>query len=102
MADEEEKAVEKQVSIQKIYIKDFSFESPQTPQVFKKNLIEKAYERSSGKKINITDDSMLVELLGVKPKIVPGSYRNIKITTQEDLELAKLFLGGGYARGNRL
>ncbi|MFT5500174.1 MAG: preprotein translocase subunit SecB [Woeseiaceae bacterium] len=36
MADEEEKAVEKQVSIQKIYIKDFSFESPQTPQVFKK------------------------------------------------------------------
>ena len=36
MADEEEKAVEKQVAIQKIYIKDFSFESPHTPDVFRK------------------------------------------------------------------
>lgn len=36
MADEEQNAVEKQVSIQKVYIKDFSFESPHTPQVFRK------------------------------------------------------------------
>ena len=32
---EQEQAVEKQLAISKIYIKDFSFESPQTPQVFK-------------------------------------------------------------------
>jgi preprotein translocase subunit SecB len=30
----EEKTVEKKISIQKIYLKDFSFESPQTPQIF--------------------------------------------------------------------
>jgi len=85
------------------------FWEAQTPQVFKRNLIEKAYATSSpipvaeftpskvewlrygaGRKINITDDSMLVELLGVKPKVVMGSYSNIKITTREDLELAKI------------
>ena len=36
MADEEKQTVEKQIAIQKIYIKDFSFESPRTPQVFQK------------------------------------------------------------------
>ncbi|MDP8230655.1 MAG: 2-C-methyl-D-erythritol 4-phosphate cytidylyltransferase [Candidatus Gorgyraea atricola] len=64
------------------------FWEAQTPQVFKRDLIEKAY-RAIGKK-NITDDSMLVELLGIKPKLVMGSYRNIKITTEEDLKLAKM------------
>ena len=34
MADEEQKPAEKQIAIQKIYIKDFSFESPRTPMVF--------------------------------------------------------------------
>lgn len=34
MADEENKPAEKKVSVQKVYLKDFSFESPQTPQVF--------------------------------------------------------------------
>ncbi len=66
------------------------FWEAQTPQVFKRDLIEKAYATSSRKKTNFTDDSMLVELLGVKPKVVMGSYRNIKITTQEDLKLAEM------------
>ena len=34
MAEEEQKAPEKQIAIQKIYLKDFSFESPRSPQVF--------------------------------------------------------------------
>lgn len=34
MADEENKPAEKKISVQKVYLKDFSFESPQTPQVF--------------------------------------------------------------------
>jgi len=34
MAEQDNKAAEKKISIQKIYLKDFSFESPQTPQVF--------------------------------------------------------------------
>jgi len=75
----------------------------QTPQVFRRDLIEKAYIKTHKKKINITDDSILVEQIGVKPKIVLGSYNNIKITTGEDLDLARIFAGGGgYARRHRL
>ena len=63
----------------------------QTPQVFRRDLLDEAYRRLGRKgRIKVTDDSMLVERLGVKPKIVLGSYSNIKITTQEDLALAKI------------
>ena len=41
---------------------------------------------------NATDDSSLVERLGHRVKIVKGSFRNIKITTHEDLELARIFV----------
>ena len=68
------------------------FWEAQTPQVFKRGLIEKAYRAARKKNIKATDDSMLVERLGVKPKIVMGSYSNIKITTKEDLELAGILL----------
>ena len=62
----------------------------QTPQVFRRDLLDEAYRRLGRKgRIKVTDDSMLVERLGVKPKIVLGSYSNIKITTQ-DLALAKI------------
>jgi 2-C-methyl-D-erythritol 4-phosphate cytidylyltransferase len=59
----------------------------QTPQVFNKDLILKAYKRF--KKFPATDDAMLVERLGVKVSVVLGSYNNIKITTPEDLILAE-------------
>jgi 2-C-methyl-D-erythritol 4-phosphate cytidylyltransferase len=60
----------------------------QTPQVFKKNLILQAYKKfGSGK---VTDDASLVEKLGKKIKLVQGSYKNIKITTGEDLLFAGL------------
>ncbi len=59
----------------------------QTPQVFKRNLLLKAYRRFGH--INVTDDSALIEKLGVKVKIVPGQYFNLKITTPEDLVLAE-------------
>ncbi len=55
----------------------------QTPQVFKKELINRGY-RGLGNK-EITDDSMLIERLGRKVRLVSGSYSNIKITTPEDL-----------------
>ena len=58
----------------------------QTPQVFKKELIVRAYKQRAG--AGVTDDSMLVERLGVKPEMVLGSYYNIKITTPEDLVIA--------------
>ncbi|TRZ94505.1 2-C-methyl-D-erythritol 4-phosphate cytidylyltransferase [bacterium] len=60
----------------------------QTPQVFKKDLLLKAYKKYS--KDNVTDDASLVEKLGKRVKIVKGSYGNIKITTNEDLLFAGL------------
>ncbi|MFH1413752.1 MAG: 2-C-methyl-D-erythritol 4-phosphate cytidylyltransferase [Candidatus Omnitrophota bacterium] len=59
----------------------------QTPQVFKKNLILKAYKKFN--RINVTDDAMLVEKLGRRVSIVHGSYNNIKITTPEDMVIAE-------------
>jgi 2-C-methyl-D-erythritol 4-phosphate cytidylyltransferase len=58
----------------------------QTPQVFKKDLIERAYKRF--KDMDATDDAYLIEKLGNKVSLVEGSYLNIKITTPEDLVLA--------------
>ena len=66
------------------------FWEAQTPQVFKRSLIEKAYKIARKKKITATDDAALVERIGVKPKVVMSSYSNIKITTKEDLAFAKL------------
>jgi len=59
----------------------------QTPQVFKKDLILRAYKKYGH--IPVTDDSALVEKLGVRPRMVMGSYLNIKITTPEDLVVAE-------------
>jgi len=64
----------------------------QTPQVFKRDLILKAYRSFGARKMDPTDDSTLVESMGVKVKMVMGSYRNIKITTPEDIKLAKALL----------
>jgi 2-C-methyl-D-erythritol 4-phosphate cytidylyltransferase len=62
----------------------------QTPQVFKKGLILRAYEKFGN--IEVTDDARLVEKLGVPVRIVFGSYNNIKITTSDDLILAEAIL----------
>ena len=59
----------------------------QTPQVFKKDLIVKAYENICAGAP--TDEAMLVEQMGLDVKIVLGSYENIKITTSEDLIFAQ-------------
>jgi 2-C-methyl-D-erythritol 4-phosphate cytidylyltransferase len=62
----------------------------QTPQVFRKKLLLKAYSKYA--KENFTDDAGLIEELGLKVKIVEGSYGNIKITTGDDLLLAQLII----------
>lgn len=64
----------------------------QTPQTFKYDIIKKAYENAFENGIYGTDDSALVELLGIKIRIITGFYENIKITTPEDLVIAKAFL----------
>ncbi|MBE7032786.1 MAG: 2-C-methyl-D-erythritol 2,4-cyclodiphosphate synthase [Ruminococcaceae bacterium] len=58
----------------------------QTPQAFRRELIKSAYEKFG---FEMTDDCALMEKMGAKIKITPGSYENIKITTAEDLVTAE-------------
>jgi len=58
----------------------------QTPQVFKGEVLVKAYEKATEDRWTGTDDSSLVEYIGGRVKIIEGSYGNIKITTVEDLK----------------
>ncbi len=59
----------------------------QTPQVFRRELIEQAYAQRGG--FRATDDAQLVERLGKPVTVVPGSPVNLKITTKEDQRLAE-------------
>ena len=61
----------------------------QTPQIFKAQLLQRAYSDENLKGAAVTDDASLVERLGVKVAVALGSYENIKITTPEDLLLAE-------------
>lgn len=63
----------------------------QTPQVFSKELYLNAMNSVPSSE-NFTDDCMLIETYGHKVKISDGDYRNIKITTPEDIITAKAFL----------
>ena len=72
----------------------------QTPQVFAAKLVYDAYAELIDKEeailndgINITDDAMVVECFASsKIKFVEGSYKNIKITTPEDMDIARVFI----------
>jgi len=59
----------------------------QTPQVFRADVLKQAYLAINGE---FTDDAAVVERAGYKVKLYPGDYRNIKITTPEDLLLAEI------------
>ncbi len=62
----------------------------QTPQAFEYNLIKNAHDKLIGQ--NFTDDAGMLEELGIDVYILNGSYKNIKITTQNDIDIAKLYL----------
>jgi 2-C-methyl-D-erythritol 4-phosphate cytidylyltransferase len=64
----------------------------QTPQAFRFAVILAAHEIAEAERYLGTDDAALVEWLGKDVHIVMGDYRNIKITTPEDLVLAEAFL----------
>lgn len=64
----------------------------QTPQAFRFGQILEAYQRAQQDGFRGTDDASLVERLGQPVTIIAGSYRNIKLTTPEDLLLARAFL----------
>ena len=64
----------------------------QTPQCFKKEIIQEGYRKAIEDSYIGTDDSGLVERMGIDVKMIMGSYENIKITTPEDLILAESIL----------
>ncbi len=64
----------------------------QTPQGFRKDILLAAYQKAKEDGFLGTDDSSLVERLAVPVKVVASDYKNIKVTTPEDLLIAEVFL----------
>lgn len=64
----------------------------QTPQAFKRDVIEHAYQQAYAEGFFGTDDASLVERIGLPVKLVRGSYENIKVTTPTDLVVAEAIL----------
>lgn len=62
----------------------------QTPQAFEYKLIFDAHEQLQGQ--DFSDDAGMLESLGQEVYVLEGDYKNIKITTQSDIELAKIYL----------
>jgi 2-C-methyl-D-erythritol 4-phosphate cytidylyltransferase len=65
----------------------------QTPQGFPRAVLEKAHARAASGGHRATDDAALVEAIGVPVRLVRDSWRNLKVTTPEDLALAELLAG---------
>ena len=62
----------------------------QTPQVFRKDKLLKAYKEHSS--VEVTDESTLMEMMGFSIKVINGDINNIKITSKMDLEIAKIIM----------
>jgi 2-C-methyl-D-erythritol 4-phosphate cytidylyltransferase len=67
----------------------------QTPQVFRYDVIKRAFDAAQRDNFTGTDESSLVERMDVEVSVVPGSDRNIKITKPGDMDLAHLFFHNG-------
>lgn len=61
----------------------------QTPQVFRSDIIKNAFHSNE---TDVTDEAQLVELTGMKVRLYPGAYDNIKITMPSDLVIAEALL----------
>jgi 2-C-methyl-D-erythritol 4-phosphate cytidylyltransferase len=68
----------------------------QTPQVFRRDVIARAYERRRHVLGRVTDDAQLVEAMGGRVAMVCGDAANVKITTAEDLRVCEALLAGGW------
>ena len=62
----------------------------QTPQMFRAGLLAEALRTARG---TVTDEASAVEMLGLQPRIVTGSRRNLKVTFAEDIAIAESILG---------
>ena len=67
-----------------------SYKLMQTPQSFSISLIKNSYSEAQG--MGFTDDASVAEQAGNKITLVEGEYRNIKITTPEDIKIAQALL----------
>ncbi|NLX61915.1 MAG: 2-C-methyl-D-erythritol 4-phosphate cytidylyltransferase [Tissierellia bacterium] len=85
------KVVEDNKSINKTPERSLLWQA-QTPQSFKKEILMEGYRKAIEDNFVGTDDSMLVERLGIDVKVIMGSYENIKITTPEDIIIAESIL----------
>jgi 2-C-methyl-D-erythritol 4-phosphate cytidylyltransferase len=73
-----------------VWVDRGDYRAIQTPQTFQYGIIKDAYNQSFID--TFTDDASVVEAMGVKVNLVEGERNNIKITTQEDLKLARLLI----------
>jgi 2-C-methyl-D-erythritol 4-phosphate cytidylyltransferase / 2-C-methyl-D-erythritol 2,4-cyclodiphosphate synthase len=67
----------------------------QTPQSFRRELILEAHQKARAGGVFATDDAALVEMMGGKVKITPGSPENIKVTQPQDIDYVAARLSGG-------
>ena len=72
----------------------------QTPQAFAVDLIRQAHLAAQEEAFQGTDDASLVERLGIPVQLTPGSRRNIKLTTPEDIAMAEAMLNDSPALPN--
>ncbi|MBU1742705.1 MAG: 2-C-methyl-D-erythritol 4-phosphate cytidylyltransferase [Proteobacteria bacterium] len=72
----------------------------QTPQVFRTQWLVEAYARADQEDLAVTDDAGLVEAAGFAVTLVPGEAINFKVTTPEDLALARRLLAGSVRVGH--
>jgi len=63
-----------------------------TPQVFRRDIYEKAWAKAVSDCLQVTDDASLLEYAGEKIALIPDSYDNIKVTVPGDLELLERIL----------
>jgi 2-C-methyl-D-erythritol 4-phosphate cytidylyltransferase / 2-C-methyl-D-erythritol 2,4-cyclodiphosphate synthase len=73
----------------------------ETPQIFKKEILKQAYSQLGRSAFQATDDASLVEMIGGTVKAVPHEGSNLKITTPEDLVMARNILSGSGSSGLR-
>ena len=69
----------------------------QTPQMFRYGILIEALRRARGS--DVTDEASAIERIGLKPRLVMGEPRNLKITYPADLELASVILDTRQERG---
>ena len=67
----------------------------QTPQIARRDALERAFALADERGLTVTDEASLLEAAGVPVTIFAGSYRNVKVTTPEDLAVATALLGAG-------